>query len=186
MTTTIELPTNFGEIFFTSYTYDDQEILVASSPTISDTPFLRIHSSCIFSETFKTIDWDCSRQLDAAIKFISEEGGIIIYSYQEGRGLGLTKKIEAIKLEHELGLDTAEAFERLGYEPDPRSYEGVLHILKKLKINKVILDTGNPNKIKALEAGGISIIKNVKLKINSSELIDEYRQGKVNCLGHHE
>jgi GTP cyclohydrolase II len=151
-----------------------------------DSLFLRIHSSCIFSEAFHAIDCDCGRQLDAALEHIKLHGGLIIYLYQEGRGLGLAKKIEAISLEKSRNLDTAQAFNELGNEPDPRSYDAAIHVLKELGVTKVILGTDNPQKVEALERGGISVIERVHLEIETNELIDNYRSNKIRALGHHE
>jgi GTP cyclohydrolase II len=47
---------------------------------------IRLHSSCLFSESLGAIDCDCSTQLSSSLRIISEKGGYLIYAYEEGRG----------------------------------------------------------------------------------------------------
>ena len=48
---------------------------------------MRIHSECLTGDVFHSSRCDCGEQLDEAINVISEEGGVIIYLRQEGRGI---------------------------------------------------------------------------------------------------
>ena len=84
---------------------------------------LRIHSSCIASEVFGALDCDCADQLEESMRMIAEHGsGIVIHLHQEGRGQGLSKKIEAISLMQKKQLDTVEAFDQLHLAHDIRDY----------------------------------------------------------------
>src|ERR1700722_12588118 len=83
---------------------------------------VRIHSACVFSESFGAIDCDCQYQLENSLKLISEKGGVIVYLYQEGRGVGLLNKIKALELERVENIDTVAVFQRLHFELDPRPY----------------------------------------------------------------
>lgn len=186
MNKTITLPTNTEAISFQYFAYNGQDGVIAFCHLPQKEPFLRIHSSCLFSESFGTQDCDCSRQLDAAIDYIKTKGGIVIYLYQEGRGIGLKQKIEAINLENTFSMDTAEAFKKLGHPIDPRDYSAVVEILKSMNIKNVQIDTSNPNKIEALEKAGIKITKRLALKITTNKTIDEYKKSKQSALGHHE
>ena len=182
----IKLPTETGDVEFSYFNSYGMEAVVAMNHEYTGTPFVRVHSSCVFSEAFHTTDCDCALQLDKALKTINKEGGIIIYLYQEGRGIGLKKKIEAIGLQQKQGINTKQAFEILGHEPDPRTYKAAAHILNKLGIDKIKLGTSNPNKIKSLENEGIEVTERVHLNIKTTELIRNYLSEKINILGHHE
>src|SRR3954466_13580798 len=57
---------------------------------------VRVQSSCLFGESFGAVDCDCADQLRASLGMVASEGGILVYLYEEGRGVGLRTKIEAI------------------------------------------------------------------------------------------
>ena len=150
------------------------------------TPFVRIQSSCLFSESFGGSDCDCSRQLQAALKILSTEGGVIVYMFQEGRGLGLEGKIRVLEIERVKGLDTAAAFREIGENPDLRNYAMALNALKELGIPKAIsLATNNPNKIDAATKAGFVVKKRRKLAFRKNKKIREYLQTKRKVLNHY-
>ena len=183
----IKLPTVHGDFEIFHFNKENQEGVVIFKNIDNDSvPFLRIHSSCLFSEAFSSTDCDCSSQLDSAFRYIKNNGGIIIYLYQEGRGVGLEEKVKSIHLEQNLHLHTAEAFTHLGHDQDPRNYDAVVAILKDMKIAKVNLGTANPRKISALVEAGIEVNDRIHLDIDSNEVIDKYLASKVEHLGHYE
>lgn len=121
-----------------------------------DRPLLRIHSSCIASEVFGARDCDCADQLRESMKLIATFGqGLVLHLQQEGRGHGLSVKIEAVGKMQREHLDTAASFETLGLEQDLRSYDQTVRILEALGIFSVRLITNNPRKIRFLERAGI-------------------------------
>lgn len=126
----------------------------------SDTFYTRLHSSCVTSETLRSLDCDCVQQLNGAIKKISEKGGILFYLLQEGRGCGFVGKARGLMLtQHDLKLDTFQAYEKLGMKPDYRSYHNIkeiCHILKLLDKQWVLL-TNNPDKISGFQKIGMKV-----------------------------
>jgi GTP cyclohydrolase II len=88
---------------------------------------------------------------------IAEEGrGLVIYEYQEGRGIGLMKKLEAYELQ-DFGLDTVEANHALGFKADLRDFSLPAAILRNLRIKRVRLLSNNPRKASALTQNGVEV-----------------------------
>ncbi|MBD3279233.1 MAG: GTP cyclohydrolase II RibA [Candidatus Pacebacteria bacterium] len=146
---------------------------------------VRIHSSCLFAEAFHSFECDCKQQLNQTFELIQREGrGVIIYLDQEGRGHGLLRKINAMNLENELNLDTVEAFKKLHYAIDPRSYKAAIDALGDLKVSKQIkLVTNNPKKIKQVQQADYEVDR-VELVYDLEEKAVDYLTVKKNKLGH--
>ncbi len=89
---------------------------------------------------------DCGQQFIKSLHLIGEEGGILIYLRQEGRGIGLVEKIKSYQLQAQ-GCDTFQANVMLGHRPDARSYEMVKMILDDLGVKRIKLLTNNPSKV---------------------------------------
>src|SRR5258707_9590077 len=96
-------------------------------------PLLRIHSQCLTGEVLGSLRCDCRGQLELAMSAIGDEGsGLVIYEYQEGRGIGLMAKLGAYALQDQ-GLDTIEANEALGFDADCRDFSLAVAVLPDLK-----------------------------------------------------
>jgi 3,4-dihydroxy 2-butanone 4-phosphate synthase / GTP cyclohydrolase II len=146
-------------------------------------PLLRLHSACVTGEIFGSQRCDCQAQLHLALNEIAREGrGLLLYLPQEGRGIGLTAKLQAYRLQDQ-GLDTLMANEHLGYPVDVRDYTCALEILQDLAVKQARLLTNNPDKVRALIEGGISVQRN-PLEIAPSEHNRFYLQTKYQQLGH--
>jgi GTP cyclohydrolase II len=127
---------------------------------------------------------DCGEQLRGSLEhFTRRGGGVLVYLAQEGRGIGLGNKIRAYRLQEE-GLDTIDADAVLGFGADERRYEPALAILRHLGIERVELLTNNPQKMRAVEEGGIAVLARTPLYggINRHNL--RYVQAKVDRSGH--
>ena len=133
--------------------------LAPAQPTL-----VRLHSACLFGEVFGSTACDCGPQLHAALHAIVAQGsGVIVYLFQEGRGIGLKAKIQPLDLQRQ-GLTTVAAMRALGFDPDPRTYAVAITALHDLGISHPIdLMSNNPRKRGALEAGGFSIGRMVPL-----------------------
>lgn len=126
----------------------------------SEVYYTRLHSSCVTSETLRSLDCDCVQQLNGAIKKISEKGGILFYLLQEGRGCGFVGKARGLMLtQKDLKLDTFQAYEKLGMKADYRSYHNIKEICHILGLNnkKWVLLTNNPDKISGFQKIGMKI-----------------------------
>src|ERR1051325_8462718 len=142
------------------------ELDTAGEPVAVEHPVLvRVHSQCLTGDVFGSMRCDCGEQLDLAMQTIAEVGeGVIVYLRQEGRGIGLTNKIHAYRLQDE-GLDTVEANEKLGLPADKRDYGIGAQILRDLGLRKLCILTNNPKKVSRLEVYGLQIMEQRPLEI---------------------
>jgi GTP cyclohydrolase II len=147
-------------------------------------PLVRIHSQCLTGDVFGSLRCDCRQQLEMALSMIAEQGaGVVIYEQQEGRGIGLMAKLQAYELQ-DAGLDTVEANERLGFEADLRGFALPAGILKALGVSKVRLLSNNPDKVAALERGGIEVVERVPCEVQPSSHAEGYLKTKKEKMGH--
>jgi GTP cyclohydrolase II len=150
----------------------------------STPPLLRIHSQCLTGDVFGSLRCDCRAQLEMALAMIAEQGaGILIYEQQEGRGIGLMAKLQAYELQDQ-GLDTVEANERLGFKADHREFTLPAEILKVLGVARVRLLSNNPDKVAALEKGGIVVTERVPCEVAPEAHSEDYLKTKKEKLGH--
>src|SRR6202046_252425 len=132
-------------------------------------PLVRIHSQCLTGDVFGSLRCDCRQQLEMALKKIAEEGaGILLYEQQEGRGIGIMAKLKAYELQDQ-GLDTVDANQKLGFAADCRAFELPAEVLKLLGVSQVRLITNNPEKVTALEEGGITVVERVSAEVVPQE-----------------
>lgn len=164
---------------------DDLEHFSLVKPPVdaNQVPLVRIHSECLTGDVFGSCRCDCGAQLNHALSQISQEGGILIYLRQEGRGIGLANKLKAYALQDQ-GYDTVEANLKLGLPADNRSYANAYQILKHFGLSEVRLITNNPSKIEALESYGIQVIERVELPAYATEDNRHYLTTKKQKLGH--
>ena len=150
----------------------------------ADSILARIHSQCITGESFFSLRCDCRFQLTESLKLIANKGcGVVFYLQQEGRGIGLSNKIRAYKLQDK-GLDTVEANHHLGFNEDERNYEIVSEMANHLQIKAIDLLTNNPKKIVALEKSGLKVNKRIPIKSESNAHNKSYLDTKAKKLGH--
>ena len=124
-------------------------------------PLVRIHSQCLTGEVFGSLRCDCGLQVQLALSMIAREGaGMLIYEAQEGRGIGLIPKLQAYELQ-DMGCDTVEANQRLGFKADYRDFVLPVEILKQLGVGCLRLLSNNPEKVEALERAGIQVLERV-------------------------
>jgi len=145
---------------------------------------VRVHSECLTGDIFGSLRCDCGEQLQTAMEMIDREGvGVLLYIRQEGRGIGLVNKIRAYALQDQ-GLDTVEANERLGFQPDLRNYGIGAQILVDLGVRKMRLLTNNPKKMVGLDGYGLSIVEQIEIETEPNEYNRRYLRCKQLKMGH--
>ena len=184
----VQLPAETG--LFDLYLYrsivDEQHhlALVMGHPGKQESALVRVHSECLTGDVFGSLRCDCGSQLKESMEMVAAEGhGVILYMRQEGRGIGLAKKIHAYELQED-GLDTVEANKKLGFEADLRDYGIGAQILSDLGLHRIRLITNNPRKIVGLEGYGLEIVERIPLVLPATEHNKKYMKTKKEKLGH--
>ncbi|NET36246.1 MAG: bifunctional 3,4-dihydroxy-2-butanone-4-phosphate synthase RibB/GTP cyclohydrolase II RibA [Cyanothece sp. SIO1E1] len=188
--TVANLPTRFGHFQIYAYrnTLDNSEHVAMVKGDLAElgeqSIMVRVHSECLTGDAFGSLRCDCRMQLQAALKMIENAGqGVVVYLRQEGRGIGLINKLKAYSLQ-DMGLDTVEANERLGFPADLRNYGVGAQILNDLGIQKICLITNNPRKIAGLKGYGLEVVDRVPLLIEATSYNIDYLAAKAKKLGH--
>ncbi len=195
---TVNLPTDYGQfklIAYESITSSEPHLALCKgsigeldnngNPIEHNEPVLvRVHSECMTGDLFHSQRCECGYQLIESLKMIEKQGeGALIYLRQEGRGIGLTNKLRAYKLQ-EQGLDTVDANIKLGFMPDKRDYGIGAQICRDLGLKNIRILTNNPKKISRLEVYGIKIVEQIPLRAKPSEHNIDYLKSKKYRLGH--
>ena len=135
----------------------DQVAIIVGKPDLSAAVPVRLHSACLTGDLFGSLKCDCGDQLRETVQWMAEnEGGILLYLDQEGRGNGISNKMRAYKLQSQ-GWDTYDADEVLGFDLDQRHFDFAAAMLKQLGVSSVTALTNNPLKIGAIKAAGLEV-----------------------------
>jgi GTP cyclohydrolase II len=156
---------NFREILY----YDGQTesiALVMGNVEAQENVFCRIHSSCISAHVFNSIKCECREEMETSQSLIEQKGqGIIIYLDQEGKGNGHLALMASIK-HKKAGLSQNEAYKKVGFESDARSFRPAAEILSDLKVESVVLLTNNPEKAQDLRNASITVSETKQITIS--------------------
>ena len=163
---------------------DAPEDLETAFDRMDEPVVVRVHSECFTGDVLHSLRCDCGPQLDAAMRQISVTGkGVLLYIRQEGRGIGLEKKLEAYKLQ-DAGFDTVEANEKLGYPADMREYGVGAQILHDLGVRQMRLLTNNPKKLSGLKGYGLEITEQLPIAVEPQSHNARYLKTKRDRMGH--
>jgi 3,4-dihydroxy 2-butanone 4-phosphate synthase / GTP cyclohydrolase II len=182
-----ELPTQHGN--FSIYCFPSnhdpckEHLVLYKESGLANCPLVRIHSECLTGDVFASSRCDCGQQLAISMNMIAQEGGLVVYLRQEGRGIGLFDKIKAYALQDE-GLDTVDANLSIGREADERDYSEAVSILNHFEFTQIRLITNNPEKIRFLENHGIKVQERVPCVIDKNSHNSLYLDAKKMRMQH--
>ncbi|TXM66567.1 GTP cyclohydrolase II RibA [Methylobacterium sp. WL69] len=180
------LNTKYGLFNLYVFSWSDNEqdnVLALESNFAGRTPLVRVQSACYTGEIFESTDFDCHWQLEMGLHRIQKEGGIFIYMLCDGRGAGLLTKIKGMNITATEGLDTAEAYKKLGSPIDPREYERAAFVLDHFGVSSCRLLTNNPRKVLGLKRCGIDVAREEHMS-EPTALNESYLRSKAEKLGH--
>jgi len=182
------IPTQHGEfiLHYYSNTIDDKEhiALVKGAVAGKENVPVRIHSECFTGDVLGSRRCDCGEQLDMALQMINKAGfGVLIYLRQEGRGIGLLKKLQAYNLQDQ-GMDTVDANIHLGHLADEREYSIAALMLEDLGIKSIELITNNPKKIEELKKLGINVAGRIPVESVAHDDNVSYLKTKAKKMAH--
>jgi 3,4-dihydroxy 2-butanone 4-phosphate synthase/GTP cyclohydrolase II len=192
--TEVRLPTTHGVFRAVGYRSLDESASSAGSEQMAlvmgeigdgEDVLVRVHSECLTGDVFGSLRCDCGPQLEAAMKFVAEEGrGVVLYVRgHEGRGIGLLSKLMAYEAQ-DAGADTVDANLALGLPADARDYGTGAEILVDLGVRSMRLLTNNPAKRAGLEGYGLEVLGRVPLPIAPNPENLRYLRTKAARMGH--
>ena len=184
----VNMPTEWGSFELVAFkqinTGDTHLALIKGSWEKDEPVMVRVHSSCVTGDIFGSCRCDCGEQLHSAMEMVEKEGkGVILYMFQEGRGIGLINKLKAYKLQ-EQGRDTVEANLELGFAMDERDYGVGAQILRDLGVHKIRLISNNPKKRAGLMGYGLEIVDSIAIEIPANPHNKKYLATKRDKMGH--
>lgn len=183
-----KFPSLYGEfklhLYRNTITYESHLALVKGNIKPTSTTLVRVHSECLTGDVMGSLRCDCGDQLRTALKMIGKaKTGVLLYLRQEGRGIGIKHKIKAYEYQ-DLGMDTVEANEKLGFKPDLREYGTGAQILYDLGVRKMKLLTNNPRKIIGISGYNLEVVKRLPLEIPPRDANRKYLETKRDKLNH--
>jgi GTP cyclohydrolase II len=162
----------------------DQVAVLVGAPNFSAPVAVRLHSACLTGDLFGSLKCDCGDQLRRTARFMAEnDGGILLYIDQEGRGNGISNKIRAYELQAQ-GYDTFDADEILGFDHDQRKFDFAANMLRLLGVTRLRVMTNNPIKIAALESAGLEVVSDHRIFGRKTDYNIRYLAAKRDRAGH--
>jgi len=162
----------------------EQIAIIIGQPDLAKPIAVRLHSACLTGDLFGSLRCDCGDQLRDSVRRMAEnDGGILLYLDQEGRGNGIANKIRAYRIQSQ-GYDTYEADEALGFEPDGRRFDFAAEMLRQLGVRRVRIITNNPGKTSALRNAGLEVVSEERILGRLTAENARYLASKRERAGH--
>ncbi|MHA7878617.1 MAG: GTP cyclohydrolase II [Saccharospirillum sp.] len=157
--------------------------ILYGEPEQQEAPLVRLHSECLTGDVFGSQRCDCGEQLHEAQRLLAEQGGVLLYLRQEGRGIGLYNKLDAYALQDQ-GIDTYTANEMLGFGHDLRDFRPAAEMLTSLGITSIRLLSNNPHKAAQLAEFGIQVVDRIDTGVYINRHNAAYLKAKVDQQAH--
>ncbi|MCH8532192.1 MAG: GTP cyclohydrolase II [Saccharospirillum sp.] len=157
--------------------------ILYGEPEKEEAPLVRLHSECLTGDVFGSQRCDCGEQLHEAQRLLADQGGVLLYLRQEGRGIGLYNKLDAYALQDK-GIDTYTANEMLGFGHDLRDFRPAAEMLQSLGILSIRLLSNNPHKASQLEEFGITVVDRIDTGVYINRHNAAYLKAKVDQQAH--
>lgn len=182
------LPTRYGDFRVVVFANDrdgkEHLALVRGEVFGEEAVPTRLHSECLTGDVLASLRCDCREQLERALAALGAlPRGVLLYMRQEGRGIGLTNKVRAYRLQ-EQGFDTVEANVALGFRDDERDYGVASAMLRTLGVRSVRLLTNNPDKVAQIERCGVRVAERVPHEVEGGRHNSFYLETKARRSGH--
>ncbi|BBM86384.1 GTP cyclohydrolase II RibA [Candidatus Uabimicrobium amorphum] len=174
------LNTQYGNFMYFGFQsrMSQREVLGVRTLSLPKTPLVRVHSMCYTGDIFHSLRCNCREELENSLKVINEEGGILIYSQQSGRGIGALNKIKVYEHQKK-GADTVEAQHLENFPNDLRTYDYLKDVFFHFGITQIKLITSNPTKVVACKNAGVAVVQTVKLLSTINEHNRDYLKTKM-------
>lgn len=157
--------------------------ILYGEPNDQDAPLVRLHSECLTGDVFGSQRCDCGEQLRESQRLLADQGGVLLYLRQEGRGIGLYNKLDAYALQDQ-GIDTYTANEMLGFGHDLRDFRPAAEMLNGLGIKRIRLLSNNPHKATQLAEFGIEVVDRLDTGVYVNRHNAAYLKAKVDQQAH--
>ena len=135
---------DFHAIHYTSSVNGERHMaLVKGDVSGQQNVLVRMHSHCSLGDIFGSLACECQKTLQASMRKIAAEGGVLVYLHQTGLGLPHGAKPGPSQVQNEIGIGA--------------------QILSDLGLTTIRLLTNRPRKAVGLEGFGIQITDRVQV-----------------------
>lgn len=159
---------NFREILYYDGQAESIALVMGAVENVEDV-LCRIHSACVSAHVFNSVECQCREEMETSQALIERAGkGVVVYLNQEGKGNGHLALMASIP-HKKAGMSQSEAYRKVGFQADARSFRPAAEILADLKVKSVVLLTDNAEKAEDLRRASISVSDTKRIMILAEE-----------------